>query len=62
LLGIRIDRKLNGLFMSWEEHVEMNDYARYWTTFGLNLAGRIMAARTYLILQSIYFDRSTSKE
>jgi hypothetical protein len=55
ILGIRIDRNLVNLDDNWETIIlNMSRIAGYWRLFGLSITGRVMIAKTYIILQALY--------
>jgi hypothetical protein len=55
LLGIVIDRKLEGLDENWNDVISrMRRLSGYWCNFGLSITGRVMVAKTYLVSQAIY--------
>jgi hypothetical protein len=55
ILGIAIDRKLNGLDGNWDRGIsKMRKLSGYWTTFGLSITGRVMVCKTYIISQIVY--------
>ncbi len=56
VLGIRIDRKLAELDINWDNAItKMRRFCRFWYTFGLSISGRVMAVKTYIMSQAIYF-------
>jgi exonuclease III len=57
ILGVIIDRKLEEVSMEENWRIvenKMINISRYWTQFGLSIAGRIMIAKTYLVSQAVY--------
>ena len=55
VLGVKIDRKLQKLDENWEKTLRnMANQSNYWKLFRLSISGRVMIAKTYLILQATY--------
>ncbi len=56
VLGIRIDRKLEELDANWDAAIlKMRRFCGFWSSFGLSISGRVMAVKTYILSQAIYF-------
>jgi hypothetical protein len=56
VLGIRIDRKLEELDANWDAAIlKMRRFCGFWNSFGLSISGRVMAVKTYIMSQAIYF-------
>jgi exonuclease III len=55
VLGVEIDGKLTRLNENWDKVLEkMRRYCIFWGNFGLSISGRVMAAKTYVLLQAVY--------
>jgi hypothetical protein len=55
ILGVTLDRKLDLLSENWDRVItKMGRLARYWGTFGLSIAGRVMVTKTFLMSQAVY--------
>jgi hypothetical protein len=55
VLGVEIDRKLSRLNENWEKVIEkMRRYCIFWGNFGLSISGRVMAVKTYVLMQAVY--------
>jgi hypothetical protein len=55
ILGVNIERRNRSGPENWDNVInKIERLARYWTTFGLSITGRVMVVKTYLMSQAIY--------
>jgi len=56
ILGVKIDRKVENLDINWQEAiVKMNRIANFWKLQRLNISGRVLVAKTYMLSQVTFF-------